>query len=140
MNDIGLSYMAKTTVPTPNSGLYDVVDFLSSPSSINKMIVASELGLPALTGVVQELEEKYSSLPGFELNYDADDKNAPNRRTVGWIIKHILKQFGYYPKEDTITERSRLRRFSKNKYFHSGAIYVKVSEGKYELDLNLIKK
>lgn len=33
------------------------MDFLSQPESVNQMIVMSKVGLPALTGVVKNIEE-----------------------------------------------------------------------------------
>ena len=91
MNQIGRAFLSKTKLDVNNSDIVAIVDFLSSADSINKMIVVSDLGLPALTGVVKDLEEKFANCKGFPLNHDAPDHNAPNRRSIGWMIKFIMK-------------------------------------------------
>lgn len=47
------------------------MDFLSKPESVNKMIVASQIGLPALTGIVKELENQFGNCALFPLNHNA---------------------------------------------------------------------
>lgn len=133
MNEIGKGYLEKTGLKS-SEGLYKVVDFLSSPESVCKMVVVSELGLPAITAVVKELEEKYSNFEDFELNTNKKE-NAANRRTVGWMIKYILKQYGFFPME-VDGSRMRLRKFSCNRFFMSGAVYSKVTTGKYRITVN----
>lgn len=135
MNAIGKSYLDNTCMDPNNEGLQQVVDFLSQPSSVYKMIIASDMGLSAITPVVKELEEKYGSCTGFELNLDSS-ANASNRRTVGWIIKDIMSHFGYEPIEASDARR-RLRKFSGNKYFLTGAIYIKTCEGVYHINTEI---
>lgn len=65
MNQIGRAFLSKTKLDVNNSDIVAIVDFLSSADSINKMIVVSDLGLPALTGVVKDLEEKICKLQRF---------------------------------------------------------------------------
>ena len=38
-----------------------IMDFLSLPESVNKMIIASEMGLPAITPIVKELEDRFEN-------------------------------------------------------------------------------
>lgn len=133
MNQIAENYLQKTSLESSNEDLKKIVQFLSKPETVNKMIVVSELGLPAITAIVQELESDYADLPAFELNLNKKE-NAANRRTVGWIIKYIMKQYGMFPME-VESSRMRLRKFSKNRYFLSGSIYSKVTAGKYKIEI-----
>lgn len=114
-----------------NPDTIKVVDFLSKPESVNKMIAMSEVGLPALTGVVKEIEEQFGDCESFPLNHDAENSNAPNRRNVGWMVRFIMKTYGYTPiskglpgANDTV-ERTRIGKFSGAKYFGTSAVYAK---------------
>lgn len=140
MNSIGKRYLQTTKMNKNNQDFIDVVDFISSEASINKMMVFSDVGLPALTGIVQELEDKFANCPGFPLNHNAPNHNAPNRRTVGWIIKFVMRQVGYVPVEGGLSERARLRDFSGNKYFATSAIYSKRLEPQYILTKGVLLK
>lgn len=60
------------------------------------------------------------------MNHDAPDHNAPNRRSIGWMIKFIMKQVGYSPVDGGLSERARLRDFAGSKYFSTSAIYQKI--------------
>ena len=92
MNEIGKKYLETTSLDIMNNDIVAIVDFLSSADSINKMIVVSDLGLPALTGVVKDLEERFANCKGFPLNHNAPNHNAPNIRSKGWMIKLIIKK------------------------------------------------
>ena len=137
MNQIGRAFLSKTKLDVNNSDIVAIVDFLSSADSINKMIVVSDLGLPALTGVVKDLEEKFANCKGFPLNHDASDHNAPNRRSIGWMIKFIMKQVGYSPVDGGLSERARLRDFAGSKYFSTSAIYQKNCTPKFKINVEL---
>lgn len=137
MNQIGRAFLSKTKLDVNNSDIVAIVDFLSSADSINKMIVVSDLGLPALTGVVKDLEEKICKLQRFSLNHDAPDHNAPNRRSIGWMIKFIMKQVGYSPVDGGLSERARLRDFAGSKYFSTSAIYQKNCTPKFKINVEL---
>lgn len=137
MNQIGRAFLSKTKLDVNNSDIVAIVDFLSSADSINKMIVVSDLGLPALTGVVKDLEEKFANCKGFPLNHDAPDHNATNRRSIGWMIKFIMKQVGYSPVDGGLSERARLRDFAGSKYFSTSAIYQKNCTPKFKINVEL---
>ena len=137
MNQIGRAFLSKTKLDVNNSDIVAIVDFLSSADSINKMIVVSDLGLPALTGVVKDLEEKFANCKCFPLNHDAPDHNAPNRRSIGWMIKFIMKQVGYSPVDGGLSERARLRDFAGSKYFSTSAIYQKNCTPKFKINVEL---
>nr|DAZ72314.1 MAG TPA: hypothetical protein [Caudoviricetes sp.] len=139
MNQIGRAFLSKTKLDVNNSDIVAIVDFLSSADSINKMIVVSDLGLPALTGVVKDLEEKFANCKGFPLNHNAPNHNAPNRRSIGWMIKFIMKQVGYSPIDGGLSERARLRDFAGSKYFSTSAIYRKDRIPNLKINVELVK-
>lgn len=139
MNQIGRTFLSKTKLDVNNSDIVAIVDFLSSADSINKMIVVSDLGLPALTGVVKDLEEKFANCKGFPLNHNAPNHNAPNRRSIGWMIKFIMKQVGYSPIDGGLSERARLRDFAGSKYFSTSAIYRKDRIPNLKINVELVK-
>ena len=123
MGPITQQFFKKTAIPL-NNDTEMIVDFLSSPEAVNRMQVVSLIGLPALVGVVQELESRFGNLNGFPLNHDAPNSNAPNRRSIGWIIRYIMKQYGWLPiKSEAFSERTRVGRFSR--YFGTAALYEK---------------
>jgi hypothetical protein len=100
-----------------NVDAQQVFDFLASPSTINKMIVFSEAGLPAISGIVSYLEQNYSNSPAFPLS------DFRNRQIVGKMVKYILGFYGYTPQAGGLDERAKLRSFSKSKYFKTASVY-----------------
>lgn len=133
MNEIGNKYLKKTSLDNTNKDIIAIVDFISSAESINKMIVFSDMGLPAITGIVKELEDKFADCKGFPFNYDALNRNAPNRRNIGWMIKFVMREVGYLPVDGGLSERARIRDFAGSKYFSTSAIYSKKCEPNYKL-------
>ena len=107
-------------------GTIAVMDFLASPVSVSKMIVATENHMPALAGVVEELEERFGDSDTFPLNHDGEDKHAPNRRNVGWMVRFIMREYGYSPVANS--ERTRIGSNSGSKYFRNAAVYEKTDE------------
>jgi len=85
----------------------ELYQFLSFPERIWSMAQASEVGKPALNGVVKELEEK------FEGHLDFD--NPVNRRMIGSMIKEILYDFGF--------RRKGQRMVSNSRYFTTASFY-----------------
>ncbi len=104
-----------------------IMDYLSSPESVNKMIVLADLGLPSLSGVVKELENRFANCTLFPLNHNAPDCNAPNRRNIGWMVKYIMREYGYTPtiKGLDANGNTRIGKFSGSKYFGNAAVYAK---------------
>jgi len=107
-----------------------VMDFLSEPESVMQMIAMTKIGLPALAGVVRELENRFADCSEFPLNHDAADANAPNRRNVGWMVRHIMQLYGYTPVasgfiSEGSVERTRLGKYSGSRYFATAAVYLK---------------
>lgn len=91
----------------------EVYRFLSSPHSIWAMAKASENSKPALTGVVKELENKFTG------SFDLD--NPMNRRMIGSMIKEIIHDFGF---------RRKGQRLVSNSSYFTTASYYELEEDK----------
>lgn len=145
MHAIGKQILDATTIPETSDGsLSQIVDFLTQPDNVKKMIDFSELGLPALAAVVHELE-KYFADSQFALNFDAPDKNAPHRRDIGWLIKAVMKRFGYAPVELKDEKgrpyQMRIGKYAKSRYFSTSAVYRR-QEGvrpDYEINCEIVQ-
>lgn len=122
MRAITKEFFASSSIEQ-NEDTIKAMDFLASPKSVQKMLAATEKGFPALSGVVAELEEKFAFSEGFPLHHESADKNAKNRRNVGWMVRFIMKQFGYSPIDSF--ERTRIGSSSGSKFFGSAAVYCK---------------
>jgi len=123
MTGLANKFFQESSIPL-NDDTTSVMNFLTKPESVNRMIVMSEVGLPALAGVVGDLERDYKDNPGFPLHHNALNANAPNRRNVGWMIRFVMKQYGWTPiAVESANERTRMGRFSS--LFGTAAIYEK---------------
>lgn len=135
-------FMRKTTIPeTENRTVRHIMEFLCEEENINRMIAATEMGLPALAGVVDELERRFADSDFPIKTIEKDDKekkekhnNATNRRNIGWMIKFIMEKFGYTPCENG---QARIGSFSK--YFSSAARYEKTGPGEYKMVPSVVK-
>ncbi len=144
MNQITIEFFKDSTIPQ-NQDTVRIMDFLSNPESVNKMIVMSEVGLPALTGVVKELEEQFGNCSLSPLNHDAEDSNAPNRRNIGWMVRFIMKKFGYTVIKKGLSnandnpERTRISKFSGVQYFGTSAVYAKtITNPQHSIEIKCI--
>ena len=102
-----------------------IMDFLSLPESVNKMIIASEMGLPAITPIVKELEDRFENSGLSPLHHQGENQNAVHRQNVGRMIKFVMSQFGYVPVDGGLSERARIPKFAQSKHFSTAAIYAK---------------
>ena len=93
MSQITTDFFNSSTI-LPNEDTVRVMNFLSQPESVNRMIVMSKVGLPSLTGVVKELENLFGDCELFPLNHNAENSNAPNRRNIGWMVRFVMKAYG----------------------------------------------
>lgn len=119
-----------------------IMDFLSSADSVNRMIVASDLGLPAITPVVAELEDRFGNCNDSPLNHDGVNQNAVNRQNVGRMVKFIMRQFGYAPIDGGLSERARIPKCARTQYFSTAAVYGKLQNdkhSKYKIKVDLVK-
>ncbi|MCR5736585.1 MAG: hypothetical protein K6G64_02925 [Eubacterium sp.] len=135
MNNIVDEFMENTNIPeTPNGTVRQIVEYVSSPESIQAMRLMTDLRQPALSGIVKGLEDRFA-YSDFPLHRDAENKNAPHRRDIGWIVRHVMREFGYKP-----TEQMRIGKFSGSKYFQTAAVYEKDegNESKYEIETRIV--
>ena len=130
-----------------SAGTKAAMDFLSKPESVAQMISMSKRGLPALTGVVKELEDLLENSVDFPLNHNAPNANAPNRRNVGWMVRFVMKAYGYtpiasgFPEKNDNLERTRIQKFSGSKYFGTAAVYERsIPNPEYELQYLSVKR
>ncbi len=109
----------------PTQDAIDIMDFLTSADSVDRMLIMADLGLPSLSGVVSELEAKFGNSKDFPLNHKGPGQNATNRQNIGRMIKFIMREFGYSPVDGGHSDRARLRDFANSKYFSTAAVYAK---------------
>ena len=142
MTEITKKYFASTTVhEVPDGSIEKIMDFLSAPESVNRMIVATELGKPALCGVVEELEERFGYCD-FPLHTrekgepNVNHNNSGNRRTIGWMVRFVMREFGYSP----IPLERQINRpvVSNSDYFSTSALYEKTGNENYILDVKIL--
>ncbi len=87
----------------------DLYEFLKSADAIEQMITANTYGLPALSGVVKEIENNFDNRKDLDLSIDFV------RQMVGCMVQEILYFFGY---------KSRVQKVIRNaKYFKSATNY-----------------
>ena len=101
-----------------NTDAQNVFSFLSEPSNIHNMICFSEVGLPAISGIVATLESNYANSTNFPLT------DFHNKQIVGKMIKYILYFYGYTPKAKGLDDRAKLRNFSNAHYFITSSVYA----------------
>lgn len=100
-----------------NSDAQAVFDSLCEPENIYNMMVFTKLKLPAISGIVKDLENKFSNSTLFPLT------DYKNRQIVGRMVKFILSHFGYKPSVGGLDERANLRNFSNAKLFKTASVY-----------------
>jgi len=115
-----------------NSEAAEVFDFLARPDNIYKMIIASDLGLPVLTAIGEELERKFKENSKFQL------EKRYNRTVIGRACKYLLSYFGYKKVENVASHQKKLRNFVNTEYFQSSSIYKKDnSSTQYNIDVSI---
>ena len=62
---------------------------------IYRMKLASDMGLPVLTLIARELEEKFDENSSFPVTATKINPNALYRQNVGRIAKFIMDKLGY---------------------------------------------
>lgn len=120
MQKITQKFIDNTSIEI-NEDVIKVFEFIASPDSVQKMIAATKNGKPALSGIVHELEERFADAKGFLLNFDGPAKNAKNRRNIGWMIRFVMREYGYTPIDNS--ERTRIGADAGAVYFGNAAEY-----------------
>ena len=120
MQKITQKFIENTSIEI-NDDVIRVFEFIASPDSVQKMITSTENGKPALAGIVHELEERFADCDGFPLNHEGLGKNAKNRRNVGWMIRFVMREYGYTPIDNS--ERTRIGADAGSVYFGNAAVY-----------------
>lgn len=106
-------------------GVREIVEYLASTEVVNRMIIASELGLPALTLVVRDLEKRFDEKSTFPVVVLKSDYNATARQNVGRIIKFVLGKYGYVPVSEKLEERTRIPAIAGSEHFSTCSVYNK---------------
>lgn len=114
-----------------NTDAMRVFDFFCQPEVVHSMIVFSEVGLPAFSGIAKELERDFADAPLFPL------RKLPNRQIVGKMAKFVLGHFGYEPIAEGVKKNTKLREFSQAKLFGQSAIYTKTGRGQLRISMTL---
>lgn len=108
-------------------GAKKVFDFLAEPANIHNLVIFSELNLPALSGLVFVLEEKFGNEATFPLT------DFRNRQLVGRMTKYILDFYGYTPCASGLGDKTQLKGFTRAKLFKTAACYSLTKEPQLEL-------
>lgn len=137
MHPITKIFLQATNIPeTPNRTVEKIMDYLCEPESVNAMILMTELGQPALSGVVKKLEEQFGN-SDFPLHHEGPHANSANRRDIGWMVRFVMREFGYTPCKD---RQLRIGSFSKAKYFGSAAVYEKtITNPNYKVEMSVVE-
>lgn len=125
-NENNNEFFFETSVIEKNKDSIEIMDFLASPDCVSKMMSSIDSRNPALAGVVEELENRFADCEGFSLNHNSPDKSAKNRRNIGWMVKYILREFGYTPTE--YSDRTRIGKNSGSKYFGNASLYEQTNK------------
>lgn len=131
-------FMKKTKmkdIHNRTSGVEKMIGYLSEPTTVYKMIIASDLGLPALTLIAKELEVFFGKNSNFPVVATPNSKNATNRQNVGRMIKFVLSRYGYTPIDGGLSEQARIPAVSGAKHFSTSAIYKKTGNPEYKINI-----
>lgn len=120
MQKITQKFIENTSIEI-NDDVIKVFEFIASPDSVQKMMTSTDNGKPALAGIVHELEERFADCEGFPLHHEGPGKNAKNRRNVGWMIRFVMREYGYTPIDNS--ERTRIGADAGSEYFGNAAVY-----------------
>jgi len=107
-----------------NSDAQAIFDFLSKDENIIKMIEASDMGKPALSGCVTDLEAFYDNLNNPIIDFNDDF----TRTAIGRMIRIILEPFGY-----RVSKKKDISRATKCKYFKAASCYELCAPAKLKI-------
>ena len=113
------------------TGVDQIADYMFRADMIYRMKLASDMGLPVLTLIARELEEKFDENSSFPVTATKNDPNALYRQNVGRIAKFIMDKLGSVPAARSV----RLPAVSKSRYFSTSAVYEKKKKGSYDFKI-----
>ena len=113
------------------TGEDQIADYMLRADMIYRMKLASDMGLPVLTLIARELEEKFDENSSFPVTATKNDPNALYRQNVGRIAKFIMDKLGYVQAARSV----RLPAVSKSRYFSTSAVYEKKKKGSYDFKI-----
>ena len=96
-----------------NSYVKEMYVFFSTLESIENMLTANdEFEVPALSGIIKEVEANFHDVTNINLDDDA------SRRLIGGMVKEIIFDFGY--------EVNKQKSMKGSAYIKSATHYTKV--------------
>ena len=106
----------------------EIYDLLAEGENIYRMMLFSELEIPALAASISKIEDLYSNQNMFDLN------NSFCKQTMGVMVKDILIPFGY----DNIKSKDIPKGLSN--HVNTAAVYKKLetAEKKLESSFNIL--
>ena len=116
-------------------GVIQIYEYLCKPETVYKLMISSDMGCPAISGIVKELEEKFNESAWFPVTTIGNNKNYVARQNVGRMIKKIMRNYGYLPIESGLSERARIPNTIGAKYFSTGTIYKKECNAKFKINV-----
>ncbi|ADO76204.1 hypothetical protein [Halanaerobium praevalens] len=93
-----------------------IYNLLAAGENIYRMMVFSELEIPALAASISEIESIYGDQELFNLNHSF------SKQTMGVMVKDILRTFGY----DNIKSKDIPKGLSQ--YVNTAAVYKKLNQ------------
>jgi hypothetical protein len=92
----------------------EIYNLLADGENIYRMMIFSEIEIPALAASITKIEDLYGDQKQFELN------NSFVKQTMGVMVKDILRAFGY----DNIKSKDIPKGLSN--YVNTAAVYKKL--------------
>lgn len=135
-------FMIKTRMLDKNGekkGVKDMIEYLSSPAVLNKMMIATELGLPVLTLVANDLERRFDENSNFPVVKVGEEYNSTNRQNIGRATKFLMQKMGCHPIAGKLDPQCRIPAAMKAEHFSTSAVYVKDSPAEYEVVVDVVR-
>lgn len=121
MHEITQRFLNETTIhETPDGTIEKIMEFLVEPQNVQAMILMTELGQPALSGVVKKLEDRFA-YSDFPLHQDAPNHDN-NKRNIGKMVQFVMGEFGYSSIKET-----GIGEFSGANHFKNASVYTKTN-------------
>lgn len=100
----------------------EIYNLLADGENIYRMMIFSEIEIPALAASITKIEDLYEDQEQFELN------NSFVKQTMGVMVKDILRAFGY----DNIKSKDIPKGLSN--YVNTAAVYKKLDSPRKNLE------